>query len=73
MSEIKIAFGAMSDPVERQLQAQGLTLGMSAPHYERAADSIVFLKIHSLLTESAANSARQKLMKDIAKNVREMS
>ena len=73
MSEIKLAFGAMSDPLEKQLQAQGLTLGMSAPYYERAADSILFLKIHSLLTDSAADSARKKLMKDIAKNARKLS
>ena len=73
MSELKLSFGAMSPPIEQQLQEQGLTLGISAPKYERAADAIVFLRIHSYLTESAVNSARKKLIKEIAKEAKVMS
>lgn len=72
MSELKLSFGAMSPPIEQQLQEQGLTLGISAPKYERAADSIVFLRIHSYLTQSAVDSARKKLMKEIAREARAM-
>lgn len=70
MGELSIAFGALSDPLEQQLQKQGLTLGMSAPKFERAADSIVFLRIHGYLTDSAADSARKKLIKDIARTAK---
>lgn len=73
MSELKLSFGAMSPPIEQQLQEQGLTLGMSAPKFERAADAIIFLFIHTYLTPSAADSARKKLMKEIAKEVKELS
>lgn len=72
MSELKLSFCAMSPPVEQQLQEQGLTLGISAPKYERAADAIVFLLVHGYLTPSAADSARKKLMKEIAREVRVM-
>lgn len=70
---LTLAFGAMSEPIEKQLQEKGLTLGVSAPKYERAANSIVFLLIHGFLTPSAANSARKKLMKEIAKSARALS
>lgn len=73
MSELKLSFGAMSPPIEQQLQEQGLTLSMSAPKYERAADAIVFLRIHGYLTESTVNSARKKLIKEIAKEVRRIA
>jgi hypothetical protein len=65
--EIKLAFGAMSDPIEKQLNEQGLTLGMAAPKFERAADCIVYLRIHGYLTDSASDKARKKLMKEIIK------
>ena len=73
MSELELSFGGMSSPIEKQLQAQGLTLGISAPMYQRAADSILFLRIHGYLTMSAVNSARKKLIKEIAKEVKELS
>jgi hypothetical protein len=70
---LTLAFGAMSNPIEKQLQGKGLTLGMSAPKYERAADSIVFLVIHGFITPSAADSARKKMMKEIARSARALS
>lgn len=73
MSELKLSFGAISPPIEQQLQEQGLTLGVSAPKFERAADAIVFLRIHSYLTQSAVDSARKKLVKEIAKEVKELT
>lgn len=72
-NEITIEFGAISDPIEKQLQEKGFTLGMSAPKFERAADSITFLRIHGFLTDSASHSARKKLMKEIAKQARALS
>ena len=72
MSELKISFGAMSPPIEQQLNDIGYTLGKSAPKFERAADSIVFLWIHGYLTNSACDSARKKLIKEVAKEARIM-
>lgn len=73
MIELKLSFGGIPSPIEELLQAQGLTLGISAPMYQRAADSILFLRVHGYLTASAADSAYKKLMKEIAKEVKELS
>lgn len=72
MSELSLRFGAVSPPIEQQLNEAGYTLGMSAPKYERAADSIVYLRVQGYLTMSACDAARKKLMKDIAKEAREL-
>lgn len=71
--ELTLAFGALSDPLEKQLQERGLTLGMSAPKFERAADSIVFLLVHGFITPSSADSARKRIIKEIAKSARHLS
>lgn len=72
MENLTLSFGAMSPPIEQQLQEKGLTLSMSSPKFQRAADSIVFLRTHGCLTDSAVNSARKKLVKEISKEVKRL-
>lgn len=72
MSRLTLSFGAISPPIEQQLQEKGLTLGMSAPKFQRAVDSIVFLWLHSYLTKAQVDSARKKLMKEIAKEAKDL-
>ena len=67
-----LSMGALSDPIEVQLQQQGLTLGSAdyAQRVERWANEISGLRIHGLLTEAESDRARKRLMKEIRGQVR---
>jgi hypothetical protein len=65
-----ISFGALSDDIEDQLLRQGFTLGDKAQKTQRCADYISYLRIHSMLTETESDRARQRLMKEIKRDVR---
>lgn len=62
-----LAMGALSDPIEVQLQRQGLTLGSAdyAKRVERWATAISSLRIHGLLTEAESGRARKRLLQEI--------
>ena len=62
----EIAFGALADDIEDQLQRQGWTLGDRAERFQRWADEISSLRIHELLTEAESDRARMRLWKQIA-------
>jgi hypothetical protein len=64
-----ISFGALSDDIEDQLLRQGFTLGDKAQKTQRCADYISFLRIHSILTETESDRARERLMKEIKRTV----
>lgn len=73
MGSLNLSFGALSDPIVEQLANQNLVLdSRSAAKYQDAANSITRLRIMGYMTDSATRSVHQKLMKDIAKNVREL-
>jgi hypothetical protein len=73
MNGLKLAFGALSDPIEAQLREQGYTLADADTKFQRAADAISYLRITGYLTDSAVNSTTKKLMKSIVKSIRNLS
>lgn len=70
MSEnLTIAMGAISPPIAKQIEDAGLLVPTDCPAFQRAADSLTYLKIQGYITDSMAHSARKKLTKDIGKAV----
>ena len=68
-----LAMGALCDPIEEQLQRQGLTLGDYAQRVGRWAAEISDLRIHGLLTEAESDRARNRLMKELKAAVKPVS
>ena len=70
MRKLSIEFGAIVDDIGKQLADQGLTLTVTdTALHQKHADAITRLKIHGLISDSAAEAARKKLLKQIAKAV----
>lgn len=63
---INIHFGALCDPIEKQLNEQGYIISKKEVlRFQRIADAIIMLKIHSIIPDSVVSNAEQKLMKKI--------
>lgn len=70
MGELTLAMGAISDPIAKQIEDAGLNAPMDCQRLQMAADAISRLFICGYITNSMADSARKKLMKDIVKAVK---
>jgi hypothetical protein len=57
-------FGAMADPLRKQLEMTGIDAG-TINHLQRDVDAVVRLHVRGLLTDSEANKARQRVAKKI--------
>lgn len=69
---VSISCGALSDPIAVQVRRQGTALTISeAKAFQKVADAITLLRIHSYIPESTSDRARKKLVKAIAKQVRQ--
>ena len=64
MSNFELVFGALADPIEKQLRKQGLRLVIPG-NAQDLARSISLLSISGCLTTSEATKARQRLIKRI--------
>ena len=70
MSKIGITFGAMADPIIKQLLGQDVTkIPDRINAYQEDADAITRLSIKGLLAESETRRARMRLLKIIIKNL----
>jgi hypothetical protein len=67
--EVKINYGALADPIEQQLNEQGLTLGDKQGFIEKLSHSLTMCKFH-LLTDSQHESCLKKLHKAVMKNIK---
>lgn len=67
--EIGLHFGLLADPIEKQLNEQGFTLGKDK-EYEDYADSILDLWMDNILTEKEKNKCLDRLFKRITKHVK---
>lgn len=59
-----ITFGAMADPLRKQLEMTGIDVG-TINHLQRDADAIVRLHVRGLLTDSETSRARIRVIKKI--------
>jgi len=72
-NKLTISFGALSDPIQKQIENAGLIAPMNCNALQISADAISRLFINSYITSSMADSARKKLMKDISKEVSKLN
>ena len=67
---VQIAFGALADPIRRQLRAQGITVtAAKAAGIQADANAITRLSIRGLLADAEKQRARQRLMKALVRQI----
>lgn len=66
-----LRFGALAPKIKIQLKEQGYSIGTTdAARLQKLADSVVMLKIHGFLSDSASDVVRKKILKAIVKAVK---
>jgi len=64
---LRIQLGAMSDPIKKQLEEQGLRASTEALRvWQRAADARVMLSVGGLLTEAESQRVGRRLLKKMS-------
>lgn len=73
MSEVnvKIEYGALSDPLEEQLNRQGFTLGKELDHIVRLQHALTMCMFH-LMTDAQYKSCLKKFHKKVMKDVKQL-
>lgn len=61
---IEIVFGAVCDPIDKQLREQGHPL-KTASVFQKDADALTRLAVRGLLTDAQVRQARKKLLRRI--------
>ena len=69
MIKIQLELGAMAPDISEQLDAQGLFLPNDF-YYQNALDAATRLFLGGFITQSAADKARDKIVKSIIKSVK---
>ena len=72
MAQIGINYGALSDPIEEQLNEQGFTLGEKAEFVEKMVYRLILNHVHGILTDSVYDRALQRLHKHIISQIKPM-
>jgi len=73
LREVAILFGAVSDPISKQIADQFFAARDSdIEWWQRDADAITKLDVSGLLPRSVVLATRKKLMRRIASTVREL-
>lgn len=66
-----ITFGALADPIRKQLRLQGLRAPREmVKAFQRCADAITLLALHNLLPDGETHKARVRLIKQIRVRVK---
>lgn len=65
--EVMFSYGALSDPLEQQANAQGFTLGDNAELLQKLNNAMILCWIHGLCTNSQQEAMLNKLHKKIMK------
>lgn len=71
--EIGFWHGAFADSYEKQANEQGYTLGNNAKHFDEIAHAYNMLRLHDYLTESQAESIRNKIQKKLVNNIKPLA
>ena len=70
LAVVTIHFGAMCDPIEKQLKDQGVKLPKNKVRcFQDLANCITILKIQGILPDSVVHKAHQTLMKKISEAI----
>lgn len=70
MTQVVFHYGALSDSLEEQANAQGFTLGKDAERLQKLNDSMIMCWIHGLCTDSQKDSMMAKLQKQVIKHLK---
>ena len=70
--EVGFHHGVFADSYEKQANKQGFTLGDKAELFDDIAHSYNMLRIHDYLTDSQAESVRQKIQKKLVANLKRL-
>ena len=65
--EVILHYGALSDPLEQQANAQGFTLGDNAELLQELNNAVITCWIYDLCTDSQHNAIVNKLQKGVMK------
>lgn len=66
--EVKLSVGAMSPDISEQLDKFGLVV-KGAEKYQRNLNAVTQLFLNGYIPETAAKKARDKIIKDVFKNM----
>lgn len=61
----QFCYGALSDPIEKQANEQGYTLGDKATVMNRLADNLAMLYVHGIINDGEHTKAMKRLHKKI--------
>ena len=70
--QIGFGYGALCDPLEKQANEQGYTLGTNAEHFEKIKEALIRVMFANVLTDSQLDMAFKKLNKQVIKNLKPM-
>lgn len=65
--EIEFGYGILSDPLEKQANEQGFTLGNKREHLETLSRAMVVCRINGLCTDSQYDAMCKKMQKKVVK------
>ena len=68
--EVAFHYGALSDPLEKQANAQGLTLGDKAEKWQNICNATIFLWIHDIQTDIQKDHMLKKIHKKMIKDLK---
>jgi hypothetical protein len=69
MNQVELYFSIVADPLEEQLNKQGMTLGENPERYDNMMRSIFGLMMSGLLTRKESDNALIKLNKLVRKRM----
>jgi hypothetical protein len=71
---MNLHFGALCDPIKKQLVAQGFEITeKDSERWQKIANAIIMLKLHGIIPSSVVRNAEQKLMNLIIKELRQQA
>ena len=66
---LQITFGGLADPIEKQLNAQGFTLGDYTKVFQIIQDGVTMGYAHGVITDSECDRIMNRYMKLIKKRM----
>lgn len=74
MEKITIHFGALADPIGKQLSKQGLSYTIKViGEFQKDADAVTRLKWNKLIAEKEANKVRNKIYRKVKSHVQKLN
>ena len=69
---MEFRFGALSPPLEEQVNAQGFTLGDKAEFFDKVSKAYITLRLSGILSDSQCDSICRKITRRLAESCRRL-